>query len=36
MAKPESPAVNAWVCRGVSCLAPVAEFTELERIIRER
>ena len=30
LAKPETPHVNAWVCRGVSCLAPVASLQALE------
>jgi hypothetical protein len=34
LAKPETPAVNAWVCRGVNCLAPVANFAELEDILK--
>ncbi len=34
LAKPESPVVNAWVCRGVECLAPVAKFAELESILK--
>ncbi|MDP2792584.1 MAG: thioredoxin domain-containing protein [Sulfurisoma sp.] len=29
LAKPENPHVNAWVCRGVTCLKPTAEFDEL-------
>jgi hypothetical protein len=29
LAKPESPHVNAWVCRGVNCLKPMADFDEL-------
>ena len=33
LAKPESGQVNAWVCSGVSCLAPVGDFEELSRII---
>ncbi|MDD5248783.1 MAG: thioredoxin domain-containing protein [Rhodocyclaceae bacterium] len=33
LAKPESPQVNAWVCSGVSCLAPVGDFDELRRIM---
>ncbi len=31
LAKPETDRVNAWVCRGVTCLAPAAEFEALER-----
>ncbi len=33
LAKPESPQANAWVCRGVTCLAPVGDFEALRRII---
>jgi uncharacterized protein YyaL (SSP411 family) len=29
LAKPASEHVNAWVCRGVSCLPPVADFEQL-------
>ena len=29
LAKPESDQVNAWVCRGVTCLAPTANLEEL-------
>ena len=29
LAKPESDHVNAWVCRGVTCLAPTANLAEL-------
>jgi uncharacterized protein YyaL (SSP411 family) len=29
LAKPESGHVNAWVCRGVTCLAPTANLAEL-------
>jgi uncharacterized protein YyaL (SSP411 family) len=29
LAKPESDQVNAWVCRGVTCLAPTANLNEL-------
>jgi len=29
LAKPESDRVNAWVCRGVTCLAPTANLAEL-------
>jgi uncharacterized protein YyaL (SSP411 family) len=33
-AAPAAPgAVNAWVCRGVTCLAPIAELAELERVL---
>jgi hypothetical protein len=27
--------VNAWVCRGVTCLAPIAGLAELERALGE-
>jgi uncharacterized protein YyaL (SSP411 family) len=29
LAKPETPDVNAWVCRGVNCLAPIGNFDVL-------
>jgi hypothetical protein len=29
LARPESPHVNAWVCRGVNCFKPTADFEEL-------
>ena len=29
LSKPESDHVNAWVCRGVTCLPPIAEFDAL-------
>ena len=29
LAKPESDAVNAWVCRGVTCSAPTANIEDL-------
>jgi uncharacterized protein YyaL (SSP411 family) len=29
LAKPKSDHVNAWVCRGVTCLPPVADFDQL-------
>jgi uncharacterized protein YyaL (SSP411 family) len=32
--KPALAAVNAWVCRGVSCLPPIAELEQLERALR--
>ncbi|GAB1394663.1 thioredoxin domain-containing protein [Rhodocyclaceae bacterium] len=35
LAKPESAHVNAWVCRGVICLAPIADFGELAGVLRE-
>jgi len=31
LAKPEADSVNAWICSGVSCVDPVAEFEELRR-----
>jgi hypothetical protein len=34
LAKPAGPAVNAWVCRGVTCLAPVAEPGQLREILK--
>jgi len=33
--KPASDQVNAWVCSGVTCLAPVADWQNLERILTE-
>ena len=30
--KPESDAVNAWVCSGVACLVPIDDFEKLRRI----
>ena len=33
LAKPVGPAVNAWVCRGVTCLPPIGELGELQRVI---
>jgi len=33
--KPAGEAVNAWVCSGVTCLAPVAHWPDLERILME-
>jgi uncharacterized protein YyaL (SSP411 family) len=32
LAKPESAQVNAWVCQGVVCLAPIHDFSALERL----
>lgn len=32
--KPLSPRVNAWVCLGVKCLAPIDEFSCLERVCK--
>ncbi|HQW20261.1 MAG TPA: thioredoxin domain-containing protein [Rhodocyclaceae bacterium] len=32
--KPESTHVNAWVCSGVTCLSPMENWTELERILK--
>jgi len=29
--KPARPGVNAWVCRGVNCLAPIGEVDALLR-----
>jgi uncharacterized protein YyaL (SSP411 family) len=34
LAKPETPDVNAWACRGVTCHAPVADFAELQQILK--
>ncbi len=33
LAKPESDHVNAWVCCGVTCLAPTASLAELRQIL---
>jgi uncharacterized protein YyaL (SSP411 family) len=33
LAKPTGPAVNAWICRGVTCLPPIADLAELERAL---
>lgn len=33
LAKPESAQVNAWVCQGVTCLAPIDDFSALERLL---
>jgi uncharacterized protein YyaL (SSP411 family) len=33
LVKPESEQVNAWVCRGVSCLPPIAELEFVEGIL---
>jgi hypothetical protein len=32
--KPTSTAVNAWLCSGVSCQAPITDFTELGRVLQ--
>ncbi len=32
--KPYGSAVNAWVCSGVTCLAPIGKWSELERILK--
>jgi uncharacterized protein len=34
LAKPETARVNAWVCQGVKCLAPMANFAELEEVLQ--
>jgi uncharacterized protein YyaL (SSP411 family) len=34
LAKPVLRGVNAWVCRGVKCLAPIADLGELERVLQ--
>ena len=31
--KPVSDQVNVWVCRGVTCLAPVSNWPDLERTL---
>jgi len=33
LAKPESNDVNAWLCRGVNCLTPIANFAELAGVL---
>jgi len=33
LAKPQSDAVNAWVCSGVTCLPPIADRGELQRCL---
>jgi hypothetical protein len=33
LAKPVSESVNAWVCEGVTCLAPVGEFEALAGLV---
>ena len=35
MAKPESQYVNAWICRGVTCLAPVESLSKLAEVLQE-
>jgi len=34
LAKPESDHVNAWVCQGVTCHAPIADFEELTSVFK--
>jgi uncharacterized protein YyaL (SSP411 family) len=34
LAKPETPDVNAWVCRGVNCLAPIKDFADLADVCK--
>ncbi|MRR50086.1 MAG: thioredoxin domain-containing protein [Rhodocyclaceae bacterium] len=34
LAKPESGHVNAWICQGVTCHAPIADFEELASIFK--
>jgi uncharacterized protein YyaL (SSP411 family) len=34
MDKPRRDGVNAWVCRGVSCLPPIGDRNELEAVLR--
>jgi uncharacterized protein YyaL (SSP411 family) len=36
LAKPVGPEVNAWVCRGVKCLPPIADISEVVRSLRHR
>ena len=33
MARPAGAVVNAWVCRGATCLPPIADLAELERVL---
>ena len=34
--RPTSDTVNAWVCSGVSCMPPVSDWAELERMCNAR
>jgi uncharacterized protein len=34
LAKPESDVVNAWICEGVTCLAPIADLGEALRVCK--
>jgi hypothetical protein len=34
LAKPAGPAVNAWVCRGVTCLAPITQLGQLRETLK--
>jgi uncharacterized protein len=34
--KPSGNRVNAWICSGVTCLSPIAEFDELDRVLRSK
>ncbi|MBU0753169.1 MAG: thioredoxin domain-containing protein [Gammaproteobacteria bacterium] len=34
LSRPESDHVNAWVCRGVTCLPPIADFDELPDVLQ--
>ena len=34
LARPETPHVNAWVCRGVNCLKPMASRSELAEVLQ--
>jgi hypothetical protein len=34
LTKPESQSVNAWVCRGVTCMAPIANFAEALHVLQ--
>jgi uncharacterized protein YyaL (SSP411 family) len=33
LAKPAGPAVNAWVCQGVTCLAPITQMGQLREML---
>ncbi|HET6493295.1 MAG TPA: thioredoxin domain-containing protein [Burkholderiales bacterium] len=35
LAKPVGPAVNAWICRGATCLPPIAALSAVERTLAE-
>lgn len=36
LGRPAGPGVNAWICSGVTCLPPVSDWTELERVCNPR